>query len=363
MSSQQVTIFFTGATGFIGSSVLQRLIDHPQRKNFEITALVRNADKAKILETDYGLKTVVGSLQDLEKLSTLSENAHVVIHTADCDDMAAIKAILSGLKARHEKTGDLPLLIHTSGTGELMDDAQGAYASEKIYSDLDLASIEALSPTAIHRPVDLTIVAADEAGYVRTHIIMPSVVFGVATNKIAAAGLANAHTILIPLYVRSALHNGTVGILNKGAAIWGYVYIEDIAELYIGMLDALLTTPEKVSHGREGYFFGAAGELSTGTTLKALAQALFDLGLTKSPEPSYYNLEQMAQYFESVPGAGFDRGVFSGQLIARALFANTRSKAERATRDFGWAPKHTTDDFFAGLKAEVEILAKKAKSA
>lgn len=32
---------------------------------------------------------------------------------ADCDDVDALKAILSGLKARHEKTGDLPLLIHT----------------------------------------------------------------------------------------------------------------------------------------------------------------------------------------------------------------------------------------------------------
>lgn len=32
---------------------------------------------------------------------------------ADCDDVAALKAILSGLKAMHEKTGDIPLLIHT----------------------------------------------------------------------------------------------------------------------------------------------------------------------------------------------------------------------------------------------------------
>lgn len=79
------------------------------------------------------MKTIVGSLEDLDKLSALSENAHVVIHTvrawyrehlsrltnshwycqADCDHLDAIKAILSGLKARHEKTGDLPLLIHT----------------------------------------------------------------------------------------------------------------------------------------------------------------------------------------------------------------------------------------------------------
>ena len=32
---------------------------------------------------------------------------------ADADDEAALKAILAGLKRRHEKTGDVPHLIHT----------------------------------------------------------------------------------------------------------------------------------------------------------------------------------------------------------------------------------------------------------
>ena len=32
---------------------------------------------------------------------------------ADADDEAAMKAILEGLKKRHEKLGDLPILIQT----------------------------------------------------------------------------------------------------------------------------------------------------------------------------------------------------------------------------------------------------------
>ena len=67
--------------GYIGGSILKRLLSHPNRRDFEITALVRNADKAELLETQFGVKTVIGSLQDLDKLTTLVERAHIIINT------------------------------------------------------------------------------------------------------------------------------------------------------------------------------------------------------------------------------------------------------------------------------------------
>lgn len=77
MSSKQ-RIFFTGATGYIGGAVLQRLL---QDGTFEITALVRNADKAKKLN-ELGIKTVVGSLDDAEKIVAASAAADIVFNTA-----------------------------------------------------------------------------------------------------------------------------------------------------------------------------------------------------------------------------------------------------------------------------------------
>ena len=91
-------IFITGATGtlssavfgmetmlmehlgYIGGSVLQRLLDHPKRDTFEITALVRSVDKAKLLNA-LGVNTVVASLSDLDKLTELAAASDVVIHT------------------------------------------------------------------------------------------------------------------------------------------------------------------------------------------------------------------------------------------------------------------------------------------
>ena len=51
-----------------------------------------------------------------------------------------------------------------SGTTVLCDDAEGMRSSETVYSDLDIPLIESLPDTAIHRNVDLTLVAADKAG-------------------------------------------------------------------------------------------------------------------------------------------------------------------------------------------------------
>ena len=38
---------------------------------------------------------------------------HALILQADADSEDPMKAILAGLKARHEKTGEKPILIHT----------------------------------------------------------------------------------------------------------------------------------------------------------------------------------------------------------------------------------------------------------
>ncbi|OJT06191.1 hypothetical protein TRAPUB_2961, partial [Trametes pubescens] len=311
MSSNKVTIFLAGATGYIGGSILQRLLVHPNAKNFEITALVRSADKAKRLDSEFGVKTVIGSLQDLDKLASLPENAHVVIQAADCDDVNATNAILGGLKARHEKTGDVPIMIHNSGTGELMDDAQGAFKSEKVYSDLNIADIEALPPTAIHRPVDVLVVAADAAGHARTHIIMPSVIYGVGTGPLFDAGISNPHTMVFPLYVRTGLHHKHLAVLNEGATCWANVHITDITDLFIRVLDTSLSNPEKVSHGRNGYFFGASDEFSGREGVQAVADALFTLGRLSSREVVKYSLDEIAKYYASTLPPSF--GSYGGQ--------------------------------------------------
>ena len=67
--------------GYIGGHTLQRVLAHPKASSFSIPALVRDAERAKLLETKFGVKAAIGSLKDLEMLTELAEGAHLVFHT------------------------------------------------------------------------------------------------------------------------------------------------------------------------------------------------------------------------------------------------------------------------------------------
>lgn len=51
-----------------------------------------------------------------------------------------------------------------SGTGALVDDAEGNFAGGIVYSDLDVPTIESIPDTNPHRHVDTVLVAADKEG-------------------------------------------------------------------------------------------------------------------------------------------------------------------------------------------------------
>ena len=66
--------------GYVGGTVLSRLLSHPDRCSFDITVLVRNKDKAKTLSDKFGLKAVIGTHQELERIASLAERAQYVFN-------------------------------------------------------------------------------------------------------------------------------------------------------------------------------------------------------------------------------------------------------------------------------------------
>lgn len=66
--------------GFIGGSILARLLKHPKRESFEITAVIRSASKADKFKS-FGIDTVIGSLDDYDFLGRISSEAEIIIQT------------------------------------------------------------------------------------------------------------------------------------------------------------------------------------------------------------------------------------------------------------------------------------------
>ncbi|KAF7790005.1 hypothetical protein EIP86_000953 [Pleurotus ostreatoroseus] len=344
--SAKTTILLLGSTGYVGGTVLYRLLNHPDAKTFEITTIVREEAKAKKLEP-YGVKTVIGSFKsDLALLTQEVEKVHVVFNCGEADDSTFIDAVLAGMKNRHAKTGDVPILIHTSGTAIITvgHETKGMAATETIYDDSNLEQMTNLPAEALHRNVDLAVIKADTEGYVKSYLITPSTVFGVQKTPFVDAGIQNTHSIQIPWLIRAALGRGQAGMVGKGLSIWNAVHIEDTADLYIVLYDAITKNPNTVGHGKNGYYFAENGEYTWYDVSKAIGKAMVELHLSKSDEPTTFTTEELIKYW------GFE---WLGNLWG----TNARGRASHS-RSLGWKPKYTIADMLSSVKGEVEFYAK-----
>ena len=123
-------VFITGATGFVGSAVVDELLG----AGHTVVGLARSRASAAALEAR-GAEVYRGSLEELDTLSTAAATADAVIHTAfnhdfsrfmeNCElDRRAILALGDALAG-----SDKPLLV-TSGVAQLADDRVATEADE-----------------------------------------------------------------------------------------------------------------------------------------------------------------------------------------------------------------------------------------
>ncbi|KAI0682657.1 hypothetical protein C8T65DRAFT_596423, partial [Cerioporus squamosus] len=271
------------------------------------------------------------------------------IAQADADDEAALKAILAGLKRRHEKTGDVPHLIHTSGAALIADTARGAYLASNIWSDLDVAALDALPPTAPHHAADLLVVRADEDGYARTYIVVPGYVYGTPSGPLYDAGIAKKTTILLPWLADVFARRGRAGVLGGGKNAWANVHVHDNADAYYRLFSKIVEDPSSLGHGRAGYYFTENGECTLYDMCRAVGEALVAAGVATEAEPDTLSPEECDTYF----------GRFGDFEVVSLFFANVRCRADRARRDLGWVPTHTPDEVLKTAPGIVDAVVEK----
>ncbi|GJJ14007.1 hypothetical protein Clacol_008264 [Clathrus columnatus] len=287
-------VFITGVTGYIGGETLAQLLKSPTTKGHKYSALVRNQAKAQLLES-LGVRPVIGTLDDRDLLIAEAKAADVVIHTADSSDhVASCEALLEGIRQKGEET----IYIHISGTGVLIDDARGEYATDNIYSDLNPDHINSLPPTAFHRNVELMILnASSELGSkIKTHIVLPSTIYGIADNVLVQKGIANNISMQMPELIRLGIARGQGGVMGKGLNCWPNIHIKEIGEIIALVFEKALEG--KTATGWEGYYFGESGEYRGIDAARAISKALstkFGIG---QPEPTVLTDEDVKKYLK-----------------------------------------------------------------
>ena len=321
MTSPQ-SVFLLGA-GYVGQHIIDNLVaaEHP------VTTLVRNKDLAATLEKA-GVKALIGSLSDIDTITTQAAQHAITINTSSSDDLPSVEAILSGVRQRVAQ-GLPTTFIHTSGGGVLLDEAKGRYKNDTVYSDDDPAGIDALPPTALHRNVDLAIVqAARELGpKANIVIIIPPVIYG----------FNPAHkrlTIAFPTLIRFALKHGFSARVNAGRNVWGGVHVADLGRAYMTLIDHLDTAVP--SAHENPYFFADNGvEFSWAEAAENIGRILHKAGKIASPEPRELQAHELVEVF----------GPFTEAFIG----GNARTRSVRLPA-LGWVPREKS--IWAALEEE-----------
>jgi nucleoside-diphosphate-sugar epimerase len=209
-------VFVTGATGFVGSAIVQELIG----AGHEVLGLARSDASAKAV-IGAGAKVHRGDLEDLESLRSGTAMSDAVIHTAFNHDFSkwaanseldrhAIEALGSALVG-----SDRPLIV-TSGTALL---TPGRLVSE---DDVPASMFPRFSEEAA---------AAVEARGVRVSVVrLPPSVHGEGDHG------------FVPTLIRIAREKGLSAYVGDGLNRWPAVHRLDAAHLYRLVL-------EKVSPG------------------------------------------------------------------------------------------------------------------
>jgi nucleoside-diphosphate-sugar epimerase len=289
------TFFLTGATGYIGGSIAVGLVGRGDR----VRGLVRTAGGAARLAA-LGAEPVLGTLDDAELLRREAESCDAVVNAASADHAGAVKALLAGLD------GSAKPLLHTSGSSVIGDDARGGRRSETVFDDDERTRLVVNPMKQARRELDLSVLGASTRG-VRSIVICPSLIYGDGRGP-------SRDSVQVPFLAANARQVGRVQIVGAGVNVWSTVHLDDVVALYLLALD-------KAPAG--AFYFAENGEASFAEIGAAIARRL-GLERVESLDPD-----------EAARRWGESKAWFT-------LGSNSRVRAQRARRELGWAPRHSS---------------------
>lgn len=201
-------IFLTGATGYIGSAVLDALL----RAGHKVTAIARDPEKAERL-TAKSVTAIVGELGSPRSYMAALEDSDAVVHTAFESsargvalDRQVLDAVLPALAEQAKKAPRV--FVHTSGVWVL----------GKTGNPADEQAPLAPPDLVAWRPDHEQLVLGWDGSGLRTIVVRPGILYGGGRG-------------IVSDLIRDAL-NGLIRVIGPGKNHWACIYDRDLADLY-----------------------------------------------------------------------------------------------------------------------------------
>jgi nucleoside-diphosphate-sugar epimerase len=209
-------IFLTGATGYIGSAVLDALI----KGGHQVTAMARDREKAERLAA-HGATPVVADISTPKRYLGAVKAADAVVYAAaDTSpkrvqlERQALETMLGAQVQASQADGKVRTFVYTSGVWVLGRAIKGADET----APLDPPELVAW------RPAHEDLVLSAFSSTLRTVVVRPGIVYGGGRGIVADL-------------IKDAL-NGLVRVVGPGKNRWPLVYDRDLGDLYLRILES-----------------------------------------------------------------------------------------------------------------------------
>jgi nucleoside-diphosphate-sugar epimerase len=278
-------IFLTGATGYVGSVVAEKL----KGRGYKVSGLARN-DESEAKLNEKNIEVVRGELQDFDVLKTAANDADAVIHTAfshNFDDYNdAVKLDREVIKSFGEALArtNKPLIVTSSSA--VLGDTRSNEADEDYPFSQN-------SSRLLRGEAEIDVLQLPQIGIRSIVLRLPLFVYGRSGSSFA------------PFVINQAKKENSANYVESGEHRVSAVHVEDAADLYVLALET----------GTAKGLYNVAAE---SVSMKELNDAVARLLDVKSKSiPAEKAREQFGKMFEF-------------------LSVNNQLSAEKARRDLKW---------------------------
>ncbi|MGI8543608.1 MAG: SDR family oxidoreductase [Aridibacter sp.] len=284
-------IFLTGATGYLGSVIAEKL----KGRGYKVVGLVRNAVGLEKL-ADKNIELVEGSLEDLDILIKAANEADAVIHTAFTHnsgnynenaqlDRDVVKTFGEALLRTNK-----PLII--TSTSAILGDTGTVDADEDFPFDQN-------SSRAIRGETERDMQQMLQKGVRAIVLRMPLFIYGRSGSG------------FVPYMIEQSRKLGSANYIGDGEQLVSAIHVEDAAELYVAALE---------TGTAKGVYNAATESVSLKKINQAIARLLNVMAKSISVEKG---LEQFGGMYEF-------------------LSKNNQISADKAKRQIEWSPNSFT---------------------
>lgn len=208
-------VLLTGATGFIGGRLAQRLVTED---DVEVRAVVRNIDKAGILASS-GIEVVQGDVMDLKSLQRAVRDCHTVFHCAAL--FHSPEVTLKGFRR-----------VNVEGTRNMLEAAAEAEVSRFVH--LSSIGVYGVSPRRGTRETDPHQPSGDP--YCDTKIEAEQLALRFAKEVklsvviIRPANVYGPHSSFWTVALLRMIKAGKVKLIDGGSGMSNHVYIDNLID-------------------------------------------------------------------------------------------------------------------------------------